>query len=404
VGGEKNIINRAFKLGLLIIIVASPHVSYARTPAIYLSFGKASIDGGEFKTLTNIARVFAETRMPVDIYHPYALGGRFYYPLKAYWGGGADVTLLYAHDEGNLRILGWSENVSITMLSWAFEPFLATEIPVIISGYPTPLLVSVGPALHWVQIKNRETSSGTGIGWQCGLAFQMQLGPVMIAPSLKYRRVSLILSDTSSKSTQFSNSGIGVMISVLVPINLLGSTKKAKTESFRGLKTEEIKKLWQQRPKWELTTDSTWRSSLKKQNGWYNTQFDDSAWKPAIPVAWGGKGIWYSKPTRPSPLNDICYFRKTFNVNERGRLLIYITADDLYRLYFNGRYIGGSVYEGQEGYYDLTSYMQVGGINLIAVKAINTVPSAKALKCVIRFYGNEPGEESKQQVSPHRGR
>ncbi len=83
-----------------------------------------------------------------------------------------------------------------------------------------------------------------------------------------------------------------------------------------------------------------------------------------------GLFIWGTRHSMESTGTTVYYFRKTIELTGKERVLIDITCDDGYRLYFNGRLVGSDKNWQSIERFDVSSSV-VEGQNLIAVQAEN---------------------------------
>jgi len=59
-------VNKQCFIGALIFILISSPGSAQTSSSVFLTIGKGSIDGGEFRMLSNIAQIFAGGSLPLD--------------------------------------------------------------------------------------------------------------------------------------------------------------------------------------------------------------------------------------------------------------------------------------------------------------------------------------------------
>jgi hypothetical protein len=99
--------------------------------------------------------------------------------------------------------------------------------------------------------------------------------------------------------------------------------------------------------------------------------------------------IWASS-TRD---NQTIYVRRTFDLSNRGAVTVYVTADDFFTLYVNGREVGGTAPDPNDGSvwahvrsFDIT-LLVTGGDNEIAIKSVNAFGAAGIL-CRVEVEGH----------------
>ncbi|MBI1871608.1 MAG: S8 family serine peptidase [Chlamydiae bacterium] len=106
-----------------------------------------------------------------------------------------------------------------------------------------------------------------------------------------------------------------------------------------------------------IGTDSSWKGSLFQETNWEKKSFDDGHWAPSLELYGLGSGPWgYSGMLNQMSSTDAAhswiwgsldteknihfYTRKT--IPELPNATIYVTADNQFSLYQNGKLIGGS--------------------------------------------------------------
>ncbi len=134
-----------------------------------------------------------------------------------------------------------------------------------------------------------------------------------------------------------------------------------------------------------LNFNSDWHFHLGETPGFYEPDFNDSAWRVLdVPHDWSVEGQFAEKnPVGVSggylPIGIGCY-RKYFTLPEgtKGKR-VKIRFDGVYMnssVYLNGTYLGNRPYGFSTFEYDLTPYLKYNGsVNVIAVKVDNSLPN-----------------------------
>jgi putative heme-binding domain-containing protein len=116
---------------------------------------------------------------------------------------------------------------------------------------------------------------------------------------------------------------------------------------------------------------------------------------PAAVHAKEAQWIWspaYEKELAPQ---DVCYFRKTFNLGAPEHGVVQVSCDDNYDLYVNGRHVGSGQNWKVLDVYDITRYL-VQGPNTVAIKAANSEGGSAGLvaRVTVKQQGNTHVEYS----------
>lgn len=110
---------------------------------------------------------------------------------------------------------------------------------------------------------------------------------------------------------------------------------------------------------------------------------------PPLASAWRAAWIW--TPDQWRQAGSKCFARRTFSLATQPRhAAIWITADNTYRLYINGRLVGADADFPVAERYDIAAYL-VRGRNAIAVECTNgDGPAGLLAEAVVRAPGQKP--------------
>ena len=92
------------------------------------------------------------------------------------------------------------------------------------------------------------------------------------------------------------------------------------------------------------TGDRDWKSTLNASGPWQQPQFDDSAWKDAVPYVPPASTGERTELGNPWPTGAVKALRRTFDVSKPvNSARIYATALGAYKLFVNGQPVGDQI-------------------------------------------------------------
>jgi alpha-L-rhamnosidase len=117
-----------------------------------------------------------------------------------------------------------------------------------------------------------------------------------------------------------------------------------------------------------ILIDRSWKVSNIKQEGWQESDFDDSGWTDAKEIATIGDEPWRMRGYGGLILPALPYMRKVFSVDRPvKRAVIYASALGLYELHINGKRIGEDYFTpGWTDYNKRVYYQSYEVTNLLA--------------------------------------
>lgn len=127
-----------------------------------------------------------------------------------------------------------------------------------------------------------------------------------------------------------------------------------------------------------------WRCSTKATAGWNAPGYNAAQWVPVtcdLPAAYPAwmtpelqarhRVMWH--PGGANRMHPV-YFRRTLTLDGKpAAASLRVCADDRFRLFVNGRLVGGEAECMRTGEFDVTSFLRAGA-NVIGVEAVDTKP------------------------------